>query len=187
MGHKRIAAHVDGPPRTRAVHFSKRTRAGPAGWDQPRATKGDSGFHSSNLPAGEANSARASRMRCGSCSTPTTRSSLSAQHRLQEAELSAPRLGSGSPARARARAHLRARRCRHDNKVAAAGRTVEGEGRQVRCDNTAVYVELIDARTLSAPLNWFPRLLHASPDHCRRCALSDQGRELSWGLECACR
>jgi ATP-dependent Clp protease adapter protein ClpS/tetratricopeptide (TPR) repeat protein len=56
----------------------------------------------------------------------------------------------------------------------------EARARQVRCDDTAMYVELIDGRTLSAPLAWFPRLLHASPDQRRRCALSDQGRELSW-------
>jgi ATP-dependent Clp protease adapter protein ClpS len=54
----------------------------------------------------------------------------------------------------------------------------EGRARQGRCDDTAMYVELIDGRTLSAPLDWFPR--HASPDQRRRCALSDQGREVSW-------
>jgi ATP-dependent Clp protease adapter protein ClpS len=56
----------------------------------------------------------------------------------------------------------------------------EARARQVRCDDTAMYVELIDGRTLSAPLDWFPGLLLASPDQRRRCAVSDQGRELSW-------
>jgi Protein of unknown function (DUF2442) len=56
----------------------------------------------------------------------------------------------------------------------------EPKARRVRCDDTAMYVELIDGRTLTAPLDWFPRLLHASPDQRRRCELSDQGRELSW-------
>jgi ATP-dependent Clp protease adapter protein ClpS/tetratricopeptide (TPR) repeat protein len=52
--------------------------------------------------------------------------------------------------------------------------------RQVRFDNAAMYVELVDGRTLHVPLDWFPELLGASADQRRQCMLSDQGRELSW-------
>jgi ATP-dependent Clp protease adapter protein ClpS len=52
--------------------------------------------------------------------------------------------------------------------------------RQVQFDNAAMYVELVDGRTLRVPLEWFPELLGASADQHRQCMLSDQGRELSW-------
>lgn len=34
----------------------------------------------------------------------------------------------------------------------------------VRCDEHSLIVDLMDGRTISAPLAWFPRLLHATPD-----------------------
>ena len=34
----------------------------------------------------------------------------------------------------------------------------------VRCDAHSLIVDLIDGRTISAPLAWYPRLLHASPE-----------------------
>jgi hypothetical protein len=33
-----------------------------------------------------------------------------------------------------------------------------------RFDEDSFWVELFDGRTLSVPLAWFPRLLHASPE-----------------------
>jgi ATP-dependent Clp protease adapter protein ClpS len=50
----------------------------------------------------------------------------------------------------------------------------------VRVDETDMHVELIDGRTLSVPLAWFPALLSAAADQRRQYALSDQGRALSW-------
>jgi len=32
----------------------------------------------------------------------------------------------------------------------------------VKCTSEAIFVELLDGRTISAPLVWFPRLSHAS-------------------------
>ena len=32
------------------------------------------------------------------------------------------------------------------------------------CNEDSVVVELADGRTISAPLAWYPRLLHAAPD-----------------------
>jgi hypothetical protein len=43
-----------------------------------------------------------------------------------------------------------------------------------------IYVELIDGRAFSVPLDWFLELLGASADQRRRWALGDQGRQLSW-------
>jgi ATP-dependent Clp protease adapter protein ClpS len=50
----------------------------------------------------------------------------------------------------------------------------------VRVDETDMHVELIDGRTLSVPLAWFPKLLSAAADQRRQYALSDHGRALSW-------
>jgi ATP-dependent Clp protease adapter protein ClpS/tetratricopeptide (TPR) repeat protein len=49
-----------------------------------------------------------------------------------------------------------------------------------RFDKTDMHVELIDGRTLSVPLGWFPKLLGATEDQRGQYALSDQGRALSW-------
>lgn len=43
----------------------------------------------------------------------------------------------------------------------------------VRCDEHSLIVSLMDGRTISTPLAWFPRLLHATPEqraHWERCA-----------------
>jgi ATP-dependent Clp protease adapter protein ClpS len=56
----------------------------------------------------------------------------------------------------------------------------EARAELVRLDETNMHVELIDGRTLSVPLAWFPKLMSASADQRRRYALSDQGRILSW-------
>ena len=34
----------------------------------------------------------------------------------------------------------------------------------VRCDAHSLIVDLMDGRTISVPLAWYPRLLHASPE-----------------------
>ena len=34
----------------------------------------------------------------------------------------------------------------------------------VRCDDASLIVDLADGRTISAPLAWYPRLLHATPE-----------------------
>lgn len=33
----------------------------------------------------------------------------------------------------------------------------------VRCDDAALTLDLMDGRTMSVPLAWYPRLLHATP------------------------
>jgi Protein of unknown function (DUF2442) len=42
----------------------------------------------------------------------------------------------------------------------------------VRCDDSSLIVDLMDGRTISAPLAWYPRLLHATPEqraHWQKC------------------
>ena len=34
----------------------------------------------------------------------------------------------------------------------------------VRCDEHSLIVDLMDGRIISAPLAWYPRLLHATPE-----------------------
>jgi len=34
----------------------------------------------------------------------------------------------------------------------------------VRCDNDSLTVDLMDGRTISVPLAWYPRLANATPD-----------------------
>ena len=50
--------------------------------------------------------------------------------------------------------------------------------REVRFDSHSMWVELDDGRTLSVPLAWFPRLLHASPAERGKVTLSAGG--LHW-------
>lgn len=50
------------------------------------------------------------------------------------------------------------------------------------CDDDALWVTLSDGRTIGAPLAWFPRLLHATPQQRANVELSSRG--LHWeGLD----
>jgi hypothetical protein len=49
-----------------------------------------------------------------------------------------------------------------------------------RCDDTALWVQLADGREISAPLAWFPRLLHATPDQRQAWELIGQGEGIHW-------
>jgi hypothetical protein len=52
----------------------------------------------------------------------------------------------------------------------------------VRFDQDSMWVDLSDGRTLSVPLAWFPRLLHASSAERSKVAISSRG--LHWeGLD----
>jgi len=50
----------------------------------------------------------------------------------------------------------------------------------VRVDDNALTVDLADGRTISAPLAWFPRLLHASPQFRANWQLSGGGFGIHW-------
>ena len=48
----------------------------------------------------------------------------------------------------------------------------------VRADT--LFVELSDGRTLSVPLDWYPRLLHSSPEERKNWRLIGRGRGIHW-------
>lgn len=52
--------------------------------------------------------------------------------------------------------------------------------RQVEFDEGRMIVSLADGRVLSVPLEWFPRLLHASEDQRRAVRISRDGQGLHW-------
>jgi hypothetical protein len=51
---------------------------------------------------------------------------------------------------------------------------------RVKVSLDALFVELSDGRTVSAPLAWFPRLLHATPKERRRWRLIGKGYGIHW-------
>jgi hypothetical protein len=50
----------------------------------------------------------------------------------------------------------------------------------VRCDDASLIVDLADGRTISVPLAWYPRLLHASPEQRARWEKSGGGYGIHW-------
>ena len=50
----------------------------------------------------------------------------------------------------------------------------------VRFDDSQMWVELSDGRTLGVPLAWFPRLLRASPQQRAAYEISGGGQGLHW-------
>lgn len=50
----------------------------------------------------------------------------------------------------------------------------------VRVDDNTLTVDLADGRTISAPLAWFPRLLHAAPQARANWQLSGGGFGIHW-------
>jgi hypothetical protein len=58
--------------------------------------------------------------------------------------------------------------------------TQPARARQVRVDEDHLIVDLVDGRTLSVPLAWFPRLLHGSPAERSNWRLIGQGHGIHW-------
>ena len=50
----------------------------------------------------------------------------------------------------------------------------------VRVTEDTLHVDLSDGRTISVPLAWHPRLLHAAPDERRQWRLIAKGRGIHW-------
>jgi hypothetical protein len=48
------------------------------------------------------------------------------------------------------------------------------------CSEDSVVVELADGRTLSAPLAWYPRLLHATPQQRSTSVIAGGGYGIHW-------
>lgn len=50
----------------------------------------------------------------------------------------------------------------------------------VRCDAHSLIVDLMDGRTISVPLAWYPRLLHATVEQRAKWELAGGGYGIHW-------
>lgn len=50
----------------------------------------------------------------------------------------------------------------------------------VRCDDDRLIVDLVDGRTIAAPLAWYPRLLAATPEQRARWEIAGGGYGIHW-------
>ena len=50
----------------------------------------------------------------------------------------------------------------------------------VRCDAHSLIVDLMDGRTISVPLAWYPRLLHATAEQRAKWELAGAGYGIHW-------
>jgi hypothetical protein len=50
----------------------------------------------------------------------------------------------------------------------------------VRITQDSLHVDLVDGRTISVPLAWYPRLLHATIDERKNWRLIGKGRGIHW-------
>lgn len=50
--------------------------------------------------------------------------------------------------------------------------------KEVHFDDSTMWIELVDGRTLGVPLGWFPPLLHATPEQRAACDIGRYG--LHW-------
>ena len=50
----------------------------------------------------------------------------------------------------------------------------------VKCTDVAVFVELLDGRTISAPLAWFPKLSKATKEQLENWELLGDGEGIHW-------
>jgi hypothetical protein len=50
----------------------------------------------------------------------------------------------------------------------------------VRCDDHSLVVDLMDGRTISVPLAWYPRLRHASVEERSQWELAGGGYGIHW-------
>jgi len=57
-----------------------------------------------------------------------------------------------------------------------AGEKIQG----VRVDEDALTVDLADGRTISVPLAWYPRLMHATPEQRNQFVISGAGFGIHW-------
>ena len=54
------------------------------------------------------------------------------------------------------------------------------QAHNIICDETSIIVELIDGRTITAPLVWFPRLAKASREQLKNWQLLVNGEGIHW-------
>jgi hypothetical protein len=56
----------------------------------------------------------------------------------------------------------------------------EATAQSVQASDDALAVDLADGRTITAPLTWFPRLAHGTPEERANWRLIGQGRGIHW-------
>ena len=54
------------------------------------------------------------------------------------------------------------------------------QAHNVRCTDAAIVVELVDGRTITAPLIWFPRLSQATEEQLANWELLGNGEGIHW-------
>ncbi len=54
------------------------------------------------------------------------------------------------------------------------------KARQVLVTEDSLTVDLVDGRTISVPLAWYPRLFHGTPEERRNWRLIGQGEGMHW-------
>jgi hypothetical protein len=54
------------------------------------------------------------------------------------------------------------------------------QAHNVKCTDVAIFVELLDGRTISAPLVWFPRLSQAKKEQLDNWELLGDGEGIHW-------
>ncbi len=54
------------------------------------------------------------------------------------------------------------------------------QAHNIKCTDAAIIVELVDGRTISAPLVWFPRLSQASKEQLENWELLGDGEGIHW-------
>jgi hypothetical protein len=54
------------------------------------------------------------------------------------------------------------------------------KAQNVTCTDISIVVDLVDGRTVSAPLIWFPRLSCASPEQLKNWELLGDGEGIHW-------
>jgi len=57
---------------------------------------------------------------------------------------------------------------------------IEARATSVRVSDDSLVVDLIDGRTVSAPLAWYPRLLHGTVPERKDCLLIGDGLGIHW-------
>ena len=54
------------------------------------------------------------------------------------------------------------------------------QAHNVKCTDIAIFVDLLDGRTISAPLVWFPRFLQANKEQLENWELLGDGEGIHW-------
>ena len=54
------------------------------------------------------------------------------------------------------------------------------QAHNVKCTDVAIFVELLDGRTISAPLIWFPKLAQAKKEQLENWELLGDGEGIHW-------